>query len=260
MRHALLALLLPLFLLSCNGTPDASTATAETPAEEPAMENKKEVVMTPIFHAAVVLQYDGKTIFVDPYDKAEKFSAFGAPDMVVITHTHGDHFNKEVLAALDLSNAELFGPAAVTGEAGEMGFKKITTLANGEDAARGDITVNALAAYNLPKAEDSFHPPGQFNGYVIDLGGERYYFSGDTEDIEEMRSLKDIDVAFVCMNLPYTMEMEAAADAVLDFKPAVVYPYHYRNQDGTFMETRKFADMVMAGDKTIEVRLEDWYK
>ncbi|MFK8162864.1 MAG: MBL fold metallo-hydrolase [Lewinella sp.] len=260
MRTTFFSLLLLLAFNSCGDTSTASTDTTQAPAETSAMENKKEVVMTPIFHAAVVLEYDGQTIFVDPYDKPEKFASFGAPDMVVITHTHGDHFNQEVLAALDLSGAELFGPAAVTEKAGEMGFKKVTPLANGEDAGRGDITVNAVAAYNLPKAEDSFHPPGKFNGYVIDMGGQRYYFAGDTEDIEEMRALEDIDVAFVCMNQPYTMEMAAAAAAVLDFKPEKVYPYHYRNQDGSFMDTKEFAQIVEEGDKTIEVVVVDWYK
>ncbi len=224
------------------------------------MENKKEVVMTPIFHAAVVLEYDGKTIFVDPYDKPEKFAAFGRPDMVVITHTHGDHFNKEVLSALDLSSAELFGPAAVTEQAGDFGFAKMTTMANGDDVARGDIDIEAVASYNLPKSEDAPHPPGKFNGYVISLGGERYYFSGDTGPVDEMRDLENIDFAFVCMNLPYTMTMEDAAAAVLDFKPSVVYPFHYRNQDGSFMETEKFAALVNEGDKRIEVRVLDWYK
>lgn len=237
--------------------PEGPEDTAETMAPPT---NTSAVKMTPVFHAAVVLEYDGKTIYVDPYDKPEKFAGFAAPDMVVITHTHPDHFNEEVLSALDLSSAELFGPADVTSKAGDFGFRTVTTLANGENAGRGDITVNAVAAYNLPKAEDAFHPPGKFNGYVVELGGERYYFSGDTEDIDEMRALENIDYAFVCMNLPYTMEMDAAADAVAEFKPRVAYPYHYRNKDGSFMDTEKFAAMVNEKDKSIEVRVLDWYK
>ena len=261
MRNSTILLLLALFCFTACGDPAPATGGATTTETElPPPMQFPSVKMTPIFHAAVVLEFEGKTIFVDPYDKVEKFAAFGAPDMVVITHTHGDHFNKDVLSALDLSKAELFGPAAVTAEAEALGFKTVTTLANGENASRGNVTVNAIAAYNLPPAEDSFHPPGKFNGYVIDLAGERYYFSGDTEDIEEMRNLEDIDYAFVCMNLPYTMEMDAAADAVLAFKPEVVYPYHYRNKDGSFMDTKAFATMVKAGDKSIEVRVLDWYK
>jgi len=252
-----------LFALTACGDPapasNDTTATAEeVPMTKPA--ESSAVKMTPVFHSGVVLEYDGKVIFVDPYEKTEVFQGFGAPDMVVITHTHGDHFDKKVLAQLDLSKAELFGPAPVTEQAADMGFMKITTLANGEETERGDIEVEAVASYNLPKSDDAPHPPGKFNGYVIELGDEEYYFSGDTGPIDEMRDLDDIDFAFVCMNLPYTMTMEDAAAAVLDFKPRVVYPFHYRNKDGSFMDTEKFAAMVNEGDKSIEVRVLDWYR
>ena len=263
MQKILLSLTLLLFV-ACgpsaeSGSEGAVLPEARTdPAPAPAPPNAAK--MTPIFHAAVVLEYDGKTIFIDPYDDPAKFSGFSAPDLVLVTHTHQDHFNRDVLSALDLSKATLVGPAAVTGEAGGMGFAGITTLANGESTAIGNIGVTAVAAYNLPPAEDAFHPPGKFNGYVVDLGGERYYFSGDTEDVQEMRDLENIDYAFICMNLPYTMPMDAAADAVLEFKPRVVYPYHYRNKDGTFMDTEEFARLVREGDKAIEVRVRDWYK
>jgi L-ascorbate metabolism protein UlaG (beta-lactamase superfamily) len=262
MRYLLLAVLAA-SLFSCGETPSSSAATAsevkvEKPMTKPAEQSAAK--MTPIFHSAVVLEFGGKTIFIDPYDKPEKFAGFSAPDMVVITHTHGDHFNKEVLSALDLSKAELFGPEAVTSQSAEFGFAKITTLANGDDVARGNISVEAVASYNLPKSESAPHPPGKFNGYVVELGEERYYFSGDTGPVDEMRELTNIDFAFVCMNLPYTMTMEDAADAVLDFKPRVVYPFHYRNKDGSFMDTQKFAEMVTKGDKSIEVRVLDWYK
>lgn len=262
MRQLFLLSFLAFLLAGCGAPADSSAAqTGESEATEVTKPAEQSVAkMTPIFHAATVLEYAGKTIFIDPYDKAEKFDGFAAPDMVLITHTHGDHFNAEVLAALDLSQAELFGPAAVTEQADTFGFAKITTLANGEDAKRGDIEILAVPSYNLPKSEDSPHPPGKFNGYVLSLGGEHYYFSGDTGPIDEMRALKDIDFAFVCMNLPYTMTMEDAADAVIDFKPRVVYPFHYRNQGGELMDTEKFATMVREGDKSIEVRLLDWYK
>jgi L-ascorbate metabolism protein UlaG (beta-lactamase superfamily) len=263
MKQLFLLALLAFLLTACGAPPTDNTADATTETDAPLMTKPAEqsaVKVTPIFHSAVVLEYDGKTIFVDPYNKPEKFAAFPAPDMVVITHTHGDHFDKEVLASLDLSQAELFGPRSVTSQADTFGFLKMTTLANGEDASRGDITITAVASYNLPKSADAPHPPGKFNGYVLELGDERYYFSGDTGPVDEMRALKDVDFAFVCMNLPYTMTMEDAANAVLDFKPRVVYPFHYRNKDGTFMDTKQFAGMVTAGDKSIEVRVVDWYQ
>ena len=102
-----------------------------------------------------------------------------------------------------------------------------------------------------------FHPKGRGNGYVLELGGKRIYVSGDTEDIEEMRQLKGIDIAFVCMNLPFTMTVEQAADAVLAFKPKIVYPYHYRGRGG-FSDVEKFKQIV-AREPSIDVRLLDWY-
>jgi L-ascorbate metabolism protein UlaG (beta-lactamase superfamily) len=103
-----------------------------------------------------------------------------------------------------------------------------------------------------------FHPKGRGNGYVLTMNRKRIYISGDTEDIKEMRSLKDIDYAFVCMNLPYTMTVDQAASAVLEFKPRVVFPYHYRGK-GMFSDLDKFKQLV-SKDKDIEVRLLNWYK
>lgn len=108
--------------------------------------------------------------------------------------------------------------------------------------------------YNLPESPTAFHTRGRGNGYVLTIGGKKIYISGDTSDIPEMRSLKGIDIAFVCMNLPYTMDVKTAAGGVLAFKPKIVYPYHYRGQD-----VNEFKKLVNAGDKNIEVRLRDWY-
>ena len=108
--------------------------------------------------------------------------------------------------------------------------------------------------YNLPESPDAYHTKGRGNGYVLTIGGKNIYISGDTEDIPEMRALKNIDIAFVCMNLPYTMPPDQAAGGVLAFKPKIVYPYHYRGQDVNI-----FKNLVNAGDKNIEVRLRNWY-
>lgn len=116
------------------------------------------------------------------------------------------------------------------------------------------MTIRAVPMYNLPDDDESRHPKGWGNGYILTLGEENIYFSGDTEDIPEMRELEDIDIAFVCMNLPYTMDVEQAASAVLDFQPAIVYPYHHRGQD-----IREFRKLVNRDNERIEVRLRDWY-
>ena len=112
--------------------------------------------------------------------------------------------------------------------------------------------------YNLPESATAMHTKGRGNGYILTIGGKRIYISGDTQGIPEMRSLKNIDVAFVCMNLPYTMDIKEAADAVLAFKPAIVYPYHYRGKDG-LSDVNAFKSLVDAGGQKIEVRLRNWY-
>lgn len=112
--------------------------------------------------------------------------------------------------------------------------------------------------YNLPDDETSRHSKGRGNGYILTFGGKRIYISGDTEDIPEMRALENIDVAFICMNLPYTMSIDQATDAVLEFQPAVVYPFHFRGTEG-LADVGQFKTMVNSKNDKIEVRLREWY-
>ena len=135
--------------------------------------------------------------------------------------------------------------------------ERTTVLANAESTSWRGVSIEAVPMYNLDPEKQSFHPRGRGNGYLLTFGDTRIYISGDTEDIPEMRGLDDIDAAFVCMNLPYTMDVDAAADAVLEFKPKVVFPYHYRGTDG-FSDLDEFKALV-AKDPTIEVRVLDWY-
>jgi L-ascorbate metabolism protein UlaG (beta-lactamase superfamily) len=205
----------------------------------------------------MVLEWKDRTIYIDPYGGAERFKNFKKPDIVVITHAHGDHFNKETLKGLDLSSAELIAPQSVVDELGDISFNEVTVVSNTGGVVRYDIRIEGMPMYNLPDDETSRHKKGWGNGYVIHIGGKSFYISGDTEDIIEMRLLQNIDCAFVCMNQPYTMTVEQAADAVLEFKPKVVYPFHYRGQDG-FSDVEKFKELVGA-DPGIEVRLRNWY-
>jgi L-ascorbate metabolism protein UlaG (beta-lactamase superfamily) len=213
----------------------------------------------PILHATMVIEWNGKTIYMDPYGGAERFEAFAKPDLVVITHAHGDHLNAQTLEGLNLEEAELIAPQSVVDKLGEISFAKASVLANGESLERFAATVLAVPMYNLPDDETSRHKPGWGNGYVLTLGGQRIYISGDTEDIEEMRDLEGIDIAFVCMNLPYTMDVEAAADAVVDFAPGIVYPFHYRGGGGKFSDVEAFKQMVNQEAPDVEVRLRNWY-
>ncbi|WP_226389256.1 MBL fold metallo-hydrolase [Penaeicola halotolerans] len=217
-----------------------------------------EITINPVTHGSFAMQWDDQSIFVDPYGGPEGFAKFGAPALVMITDIHGDHLDKKTLAGIDLSKATLVAPQAVVDQLGDIKFSQIITLNNGESKMWDKLEVAAIPMYNLPETEDSRHPKGRGNGYVITFGDKKFYISGDTEDIAEMRALRDIDVAFVCMNEPYTMNVDQAADAVIDFKPKVVYPYHYRGSGG-LSDVDKFKSLVEAGATNVEVRLRKWY-
>jgi L-ascorbate metabolism protein UlaG (beta-lactamase superfamily) len=220
--------------------------------------NSGEVVMTPILHAALVLEWQEMTIYIDPYGGFQRYSDFDHADLILITHPHGDHLNEETLNGLDLKNTILIAPESVVSMCKEYGFKNMITLVNGEDIEILGINVEAVPMYNLPEDESSRHPKGWGNGYIVTIGGKRYYFSGDTEAIPEMRALKNIDFAFVCMNLPYTMDIDQAAEGVLDFQPKVVYPYHYRGRPA-ISDVKKFKELVNSANTHIQVRLLNWY-
>jgi len=220
--------------------------------------SKGSVIVQPVFHAALVLEWSGKSIYIDPYNGADAYKSLKKPDLVLITDIHSDHMDLKTLQALDLSGATLIVPQAVADKLPAEWKDKIVVLSNGKTTEQSGISISAIPMYNLPGDSTVRHPKGRGNGYIISLGGKKFYISGDTEDIPEMRGLKDIDVAFVCMNLPYTMSVEEAASAVLDFKPKIVYPYHYRGQNG-LSDTGKFKELVNQQDPSIDVRLKDWY-
>ncbi len=242
-------LLLPLFLSSFQVF--AQTDVIST--------SQGDLSISPVLHSSIVFQWDDKTVYIDPYGGAEMYENFPAPDLVLITDVHGDHLNPETLSVLNLKNTELIAPQAVIDMLGEVSFKETTALANGEDLQWENIEVAAVPMYNLPETDDSRHPKGRGNGYVLTFGDKRVYISGDTEDIQEMRQLQNIDVAFVCMNMPYTMDIEQAADAVLDFKPEIVYPFHFRGGGGIFSDVEEFKKLVNEVDNSIDVRLRNWY-
>jgi L-ascorbate metabolism protein UlaG (beta-lactamase superfamily) len=219
--------------------------------------NKGPLSIQPILHGTLAMTWNGKTIFVDPYGGAEGFSSFSAPDIIIITDIHGDHLHKETLQGLETSNTTWIVPQAVADQLGGLA-KNVVILNNGDFKTVHEIAVEAIPMYNLPETEDSRHPKGRGNGYVLEMGGKRIYLSGDTEDIPEMRGLQNIDIAFLCMNIPYTMDIEQAASAVLDFKPGVVYPYHYRGQGG-LSDVEQFKSLVNEGNSSIDVRLRQWY-
>ncbi|HEV3323957.1 MAG TPA: MBL fold metallo-hydrolase [Puia sp.] len=221
---------------------------------------KGSLVIQPIQHASMVLTAGGKTIYVDPVGGGAKYQGLAAPDIILVTDIHGDHFDPATLGDLVKAGVVLVVPEAVAVKL--ESFPKggnVVVLHNGGQANEGGILIDAIPMYNLPaSATDPRHPKGRGNGYVLSVGGKKIYLSGDTQGIPEMRALTGIDIAFVCMNLPYTMDVKEAADAVLAFKPRIVYPYHYRGQSG-FSDVAAFKATVEAGNKNIEVRQRNWY-
>jgi L-ascorbate metabolism protein UlaG (beta-lactamase superfamily) len=216
------------------------------------------ISITPILHGTVVMEYQGLTIYVDPYGGAEKFAGQSTADLVLITDIHGDHHDQKTLDGLDLSQATVIAPQAVAEKLPAGKYKSVEIIGNGDSKTLLGTKITAIPMYNLPETEDSRHPKGRGNGYIVTLGDKQIYISGDTEDIPEMRALKGIDVAFVCMNLPYTMDVNQAASAVAEFKPAVIYPYHFRGTEG-LADTEKFKQLVNAAAPQVDVRLRNWY-
>jgi L-ascorbate metabolism protein UlaG (beta-lactamase superfamily) len=236
----------------------ASTVYAQRQAGEQFQTSNGTVTIQPVYHGALVLSWNNKTIYVDPYGGAKAYEGITAPDLILITDVHPDHLDTKTLSAIETGKASLIVPKAVAEQLPENLKSKASILNNGEKKDWQEINIEAIPMYNLPEEANAMHPKGRGNGYVLTIGDKRIYISGDTEDITEMRKLKNIDVAFVCMNLPYTMDINQAASAVLDFKPAIVYPYHYRGKDG-LSDVEAFKKLVNKGNPAIDVRLRDWY-
>lgn len=233
-------------------------AFCQLPSSDVIETSRGPLTLQPLNHATMAFTWQGKTIYTDPNGGAMTFEGVAAPDLILITDIHGDHFNPETLEAINTDKATLIVPQAVADKLSDNLKKKAVVLANGQTKSVMDITIMAVPMYNLPESPETRHPKGRGNGYVLSFGNKKVYVSGDTSGIPEMRALKGIDVAFICMNLPYTMDIQEASQAVLDFKPKVVYPYHYRGQNG-LSDTEAFRKMVNDKNKNIDVRLRNWY-
>ncbi len=262
MKNTLLILLATLAFTSCkNDTKktqnDLEQNNTETIAVSEAL--KERFTVYPISHATMVLEWDDAVIYIDPVGGAAAFADFPEPDLILVTDIHGDHLNVETITAVASSKTMIIAPNAVAEKFPENLMEFTFALPNGKiaDTPEGFV-IEAIPMYNLRKEALKFHEKGRGNGYVIEKNGKRVYISGDTEDIPEMRALKNIDIAFVCMNLPYTMTVNSAANAVLEFSPKKVYPYHYRGTEG-LSNVAEFDSLVKAGNDAIEVVQLDWY-
>jgi L-ascorbate metabolism protein UlaG (beta-lactamase superfamily) len=211
---------------------------------------KGDLRIVPIRHASLLLQFAGKAIYVDPVGGAS-YAGLPKADLILITDIHGDHLDLKQIGELKQSGTKIVAPAAVQEKVPEA-----EVIGNGQATTWEDIRIEALPMYNIergPKPDVKYHEKGRGNAYLLTIAGKRIYIAGDTECIPEMKALKNIDVAFVPMNLPYTMTPQEAATCVKAFRPRIVYPYHYRGAD------LKVFENALKDEKGIQVRLRDWY-
>jgi L-ascorbate metabolism protein UlaG (beta-lactamase superfamily) len=213
-----------------------------------------DLVIHPVEHASFVMQTPGVVIYVDPVGGSKLYEGLPQPGLVLITHEHPDHFDVPTLEALVGGETRLLTNPSVHDKLPASLKERASAIANGESTTANGIAIDAVPAYNLTSDRLQYHPKGRDNGYVLAVGGLRVYIAGDTEDTPEMRALSDIDIAFVPMNLPYTMTIEQASDAVAAIRPGEVYPYHSRGSD-----IEAFASLVGAKAPETEVLIRNWY-
>jgi L-ascorbate metabolism protein UlaG (beta-lactamase superfamily) len=223
-----------------------------------------DITVHPMKHATLALGWNNQVIYVDPApapgspqgtDGAAAFAGMPPANIILVTDIHGDHFNGPTLAKLAGPNTTIVAPAAVVNHADFPADLKARTrtLANGATTTVNGITIEGVPMYNITQDRLQFHAKGRGNGYIVTLGGKRVYIAGDTEAHAEMKALQNIDVAFIPMNLPYTMTPAQAAEGVNAVKPKIVYPYHYGMSD-----VAAFARAIPAGSG-VEVRQRNWY-
>lgn len=202
---------------------------AQQQTDEFTTKSGKKVRFTCIKHASIQINYNGLEIQVDPVGKGMKpetdYSQFPKADIILVTHEHHDHFDSDAIAQLTKASTKIYLNPAV-----HKMFGSGKALKNGDKVKiANDITIEAVPAYNTTPGREQFHPKGRDNGYILTLDGMRIYIAGDTEDIPEMANIKDISIAFLPCNQPYTMTIEQAANAAKIIQPKVLFPYHYND-------------------------------
>ena len=217
--------------------------------EDTIQTSKGPLKITFIGHGTLAFTFGGKVIHVDPVGREADYTKLPKADIILVTHEHGDHLDAKVVEMIRTEKTDII----LTEKCAE----KVTgglAMKNGEIKDVQGLKIEAIPAYNIVHMRRSgvpFHPKGEGNGYIITFGDKRVYVAGDTENIPEMKALKDNDIAFLPMNLPYTMDPDMVADAVKAFHPKILYPYHFGNTD-----TSKLVELLK-DEKDIEVRIRD---
>lgn len=213
--------------------------------------SKGNLKITLIGHATLMFTFGGKIIHIDPVSRVADYSQLPRADLILITHEHGDHLDPDVIERIRTDDTVII----LTEKCAEK-VNGGVIMKNGQTKKALGLTIEAIPAYNIIHKQNSgvaFHPKGEGNGYVITFGDKRVYVAGDTENTPEMKTLKNIDVAFLPMNVPYTMVPAMVADAVRAFKPKIIYPYHYRGTD-----TSQLVELLK-DERSVEVRLRKMY-
>jgi L-ascorbate metabolism protein UlaG (beta-lactamase superfamily) len=208
-----------------------------------------DLKITFLGHGSLLFNFEGKNIYVDPFSQVADYAQLPKADLILLTHEHRDHLDPQALAHVRTERTRLILTAACDRQVGGG-----MVMRNGDVQTAGGILVEALPAYNLVHMRDNgepFHPKGVGNGYVLTFGDLRVYVAGDTENIPEMKKLRNIDIAFLPMNLPYTMTPEMVADAAMAFRPKILYPYHFGGTD-----TSRIEDLMAEAPNT-EVRIRE---
>ncbi|MBN1920697.1 MAG: MBL fold metallo-hydrolase [Anaerolineae bacterium] len=198
-------------------------------------------------HGSLLFTFQGKEIYIDPFTRVADYTRLPAADVILITHEHPDHLDLAAIAAIRTPATQI-----VLTETCAAQLQGGIIMRNGDTYTLDGLRIEAVPAYNILRKRDNgqpFHPQGRGNGYILTFGGQRVYIAGDTENIPEMRQLQNIAIAFLPMNLPYTMTPAMVADAAKTFKPRVLYPYHYGNTNVTELVE------LLSAEKDIEVRI-----
>ena len=220
----------------------------ETPAFDKINTSAGIVEMHFIGHGSLMFKVNGSVIHIDPVRSSGNYDFLPKADIILVTHEHGDHLDADLIGTLKKQGTLVFcNPNAAKAIPWAM------VMTDGGRQEVKNIVIEAVPAYNIVNERapgQPFHPKGQGIGYILTIGGKKFYIAGDTENTPEMKALKNIDVAFLPMNLPYTMTPAMVADAALSFKPAILYPYH-------FGETNTDELVNLLKDSDIEIRIRN---
>ncbi len=202
-------------------------------------------------HASLFFEFDGKVIHIDPVSGMGNYESYPKADLILITHQHGDHLDFNAIEILKKENTKIILTQKCLEQSENI--SDFIVMKNGDVLTINQPEIEAIPAYNIVNKRENgepFHPKGEGNGYIITFGDKKVLIAGDTENIPEIKELKNIDIAFLPMNLPYTMTPEMVADAAKAFRPKVLYPYHYSNTDTSIILE------LLKNEKDVEVRIK----